>query len=137
VLVVTPAFAIGIDKPLASKADEARAQQLFSSLRCVICAGQTLADSDVSLARDMRVQVRRMVQSGATNQAILDYFTERYGIEVLTTPPARGATAWLWALPVAVALIAVLLLWLGLRGQRRVIRALHATTPDEDVTRSS
>ncbi len=117
-LLAHSALAIGIDTPLASSSQEAQAQKLFTELRCIVCAGQTLADSEVSLARDMRLQVRTMIHAGASDDAILTYFVERYGQEVLTSPPTKGAVAFLWVLPIFILLIACLFLYASLRAQK-------------------
>ena len=118
VLTLSPAYAIGIDAPRDDASKEARAQHLFASLRCVVCSGQTLADSDVALARDMRTHVRKMIDSGARDAEILSYFTERYGTQVLTIPPNHGAASLLWVLPLVLLLCGIFLL-------RRVMRSTH------------
>jgi cytochrome c-type biogenesis protein CcmH len=107
--------AASLDTPLTDAAQEGRAQHLFTQLRCVVCAGQTLTESHTTLAIDMRAHVRRMVMTGATDGAILDYFTERYGSEVLTAPPLSGTLSLLWALPVILLLFASLIAARSLR----------------------
>jgi cytochrome c-type biogenesis protein CcmH len=108
-------YAASLDAALPDAAQESRAQHLFTQLRCVVCAGQTLTESQTTLAIDMRTQVRRMVMTGAKDDTILDYFTERYGSEVLTTPPLTGTLSLLWALPVILLLLASLIAVRSLR----------------------
>lgn len=96
------AHAITVDTPLTDTALEARAQQLFASLRCVVCSGQTIADSDVALARDMRQQIRTMLATGAGENDIRAYFVTRYGEEVLTRPPLNMHGIIFWLLPLLV-----------------------------------
>lgn len=94
------ATALTVDAPLADTTQEARAQHLFATLRCVVCAGQTIADSDVALARDMRQQIRKMILAEADDTAIITYFVSRYGEEVLTAPPFSLHGIAFWLLPV-------------------------------------
>lgn len=88
--------------PLADMAQEQRARTLFYELRCEVCAGQTIGDSNAALAQDMRVLVRQQIKSGKDDAAILDYFAERYGDDILMRPPLNANTAPLWLAPVFV-----------------------------------
>jgi cytochrome c-type biogenesis protein CcmH len=93
------AFAIDPDEQLDDPALEARARELSKQLRCVICQSQSIDESNVSLARDLRVLVRERLVAGDTDQEILDYLADRYGDYVLLSPPVRGRTMLLWAGP--------------------------------------
>lgn len=118
VLMCGSAHALSMDAPLKEPALETRAQSLFASLRCVVCAGQTLADSDVAMAKDMRLQVRKMVSAGASNDDIISYFVSRYGEEVLTAPRLQSALGWLWLLPFCVLSVAAFSMMRMLRKSR-------------------
>ena len=87
------------EQPLAKQAQEQRARDLFYQLRCEVCEGQTIADSNALLAKDMRVLVREKVEAGESNKAILDYFAARYGDDILMRPPLNTHTAPLWLAP--------------------------------------
>jgi cytochrome c-type biogenesis protein CcmH len=95
----TTALAAPFDTPLPNAAQEARAQALFGQLRCVVCAGQSLADSNAALARQMRMHVRTQVEKGATDPEIIAFFVVRYGEEALLAPPTHGPLALLWTMP--------------------------------------
>lgn len=105
------AFAITVDAPLEASSQEARAQHLFATLRCVVCAGQTIADSDVALARDMRQHVRKMISTGMDDNSIIAYFVSRYGEEVLTSPPASLHGIVFWLLPLGLFTIGIGVVW--------------------------
>jgi len=81
---------------------EARVQQLGSTLRCPVCRGLPLTESPNDLSEQMLREVRRQVEQGRTNDEIYAYFAARYGAEVLLEPPRRGVTLALWVLPVVV-----------------------------------
>lgn len=93
------------DRPLAEQQQEQRARNLFHQLRCEMCQGQTIGDSNALLAQDMRALVREKVQAGENDEAILGYFSARYGSDILMRPPLDARTAPLWLAP----LIAILL----------------------------
>jgi len=90
---------------LADEAQEQRARELFRELRCEVCEGQTIADSNAPLAQDMRAAVRTKVASGESDEHILGYFSERYGRDILMRPPMDASTAPLWAAPLFVVLL--------------------------------
>ncbi|WP_230481380.1 cytochrome c-type biogenesis protein [Sphingomonas sp. Leaf21] len=85
---------------LADPHAEARARALMGELRCVVCQGQSIADSDADMAADMRALVRQRIARGETPEAIRRWLIERYGDYVSYDPPLSGATALLWATPI-------------------------------------
>lgn len=93
------------ETPLRDAAQEQRARQLFRELRCEVCAGQSIGDSNAALAQDMRGLVRGKVAAGESDEAILGYFAERYGEGILMRPPMQASTAPLWLGPAFVFLL--------------------------------
>lgn len=79
---------------------EAQARELMGELRCVVCQGQSIADSDADMAADMRALVRQRIARGESPTAIRNWLIERYGDYVSYDPPLSGATALLWATPI-------------------------------------
>lgn len=114
-LALSPA-ARAIDEAPAfdDPAMQARYEALTRELRCTVCQNQTIADSNATLAKDLRREVRRMMQEGMTDQQIRDFLTARYTDFVLYKPPVSPRTYLLWAAP-------VLLLLGGLAGAGMVI----------------
>ena len=84
---------------LPDAAQEARARALMETLRCLVCQGQSIADSDAEMAGDMRALVRERVARGEQPAAIRDWLVGRYGDYVTYDPPLSMATALLWATP--------------------------------------
>ena len=68
-------------------------------LMCPVCAGQTVAESDSSLAREMRALIRQKLLAGATADEILRYFVSQFGEGVLAEPPRRGIGLLLYVGP--------------------------------------
>lgn len=104
---------------LADPAQEAVARDLMHSLRCLKCQSQSIADSDASMAGDMRHQVRARIAAGEEPDAIRAWLVERYGDYVSYTPTVSETTWPLFAVPVVLVLIAGAVLWRRLR--RRVL----------------
>ena len=107
-------------KQLDDPAQEAKAQALMETLRCLKCQSQSIADSDAPMAGDMRNQVRERIAKGEQPEGIRQWLIERYGDYVTYTPQVRPLTAPLFAAPVVFLLVAGLLL-------RRRFRKTRAT----------
>lgn len=84
---------------LPDPAREAQAAALMAELRCLVCQGQSIHDSDVDMAADMRRIVRQKIAAGDTPQAVRGWLIERYGSYVSYDPPFSPATAPLWLAP--------------------------------------
>jgi cytochrome c-type biogenesis protein CcmH len=107
----------------AAAADDAYSQRtlrIARELNCPICAGESVADSQSELARQMRGIIEQKVQAGETDAQIKAYFQARYGDSVLASPPKSGLTLALWWLPVAAIAVGALALGLFLRERTRV-----------------
>lgn len=100
---------------LADPAQEAEAKALMETLRCLVCQGQSIADSDAEMAGDMRALVRERIARGERPGQIRAYLIQRYGDYVTYDPPFSWVTAPLWIAP-------LLLLGLGLLLARRLFR---------------
>lgn len=87
---------------LAQSANEIRAKALFNELRCVVCAGQSIAESNAELAQDMRAQVEFLIDDNRSDAEIRDWFVSRYGDAVLMNPPLKQLTFALWFGPLAI-----------------------------------
>ncbi len=79
---------------------EAQAQALMQTIRCVVCQGQSIADSDADLAGDMRALVRQRIAAGEKPEAIRAWLVQRYGRWVSYSPPVDALTWPLWAAPI-------------------------------------
>lgn len=80
---------------------EAAARDLMTEIRCVVCQGQSIIDSNADLAADMRSMIRQRIQKGEQPDAIRTWLIARYGLWVSYNPPLTATTAPLWLLPLA------------------------------------
>ena len=102
-------------RQLPDARQEARAKALMETLRCLVCQGQSIADSDADMAGDMRSLVRRRIAAGEQPEAIRTWLVQRYGNWVSYSPVVEPLTWPLWAAPVLLLLAG---LWLA-RGRFR------------------
>lgn len=108
VLVATPLFAVNPDEVLDDPVLEARARVLSQELRCVVCRGENIDESNAGIARDLRLLVRERLVAGDSDAEILDFVVERYGEFVLMTPQSNGANLILWLAGPVLFLLALL-----------------------------
>jgi cytochrome c-type biogenesis protein CcmH len=87
------------DTQLPDPKQEAQAKALMESVRCLVCQGQSIADSDAELAADMRAMIRERVQAGEKPEDIRKWLIARYGDWVSYQPVLDAATAPLWLAP--------------------------------------
>jgi cytochrome c-type biogenesis protein CcmH len=80
---------------------EAKAQALMEELRCLVCQGQSIADSDAELAGDMRDLVRRRIAAGEKPAAVREWLVQRYGSWISYKPTDEPAAWPLWLAPLA------------------------------------
>ncbi|MEO6580186.1 MAG: cytochrome c-type biogenesis protein [Sphingomicrobium sp.] len=104
------------DRQLPDPAQEARAQALMETLRCLVCQGQSIADSDADLAGDMRAMVRQRIARGEPPEAVRAWLVERYGDWVTYAPPVKPLTWPLWAAPLLLLAVGA---WLAAARFRR------------------
>jgi cytochrome c-type biogenesis protein CcmH len=97
------------DTQLPDPKQEARAQALMETIRCLVCQGQSIADSNAELAGDMRAMVRQRIAAGEKPEAIRAWLVQRYGSWVTYDPPLDRVTWLLWAAPVMFLAVGLLI----------------------------
>ena len=113
------ALAIDAEQAFDDPAQQARYENINRELRCLVCQNQTIADSNATLAQDLRHEVRQMIAAGRTDDEIRTFMIERYGDFVLYRPRMTAGNFLLWAAP-------VLLLAFGAFAVVRVVRQRSA-----------
>ena len=128
-LTLLPVLAMGVqpDEVLPDAAMEARAREISQKLRCPVCQGENIDESNAPISRDLRLYVRERLVAGDSNAQVIDAVTDRFGEFVLFEPPARGANLLLWLAGPVMALLALLIGWRFLRGRERA--EVVATAP--------
>jgi cytochrome c-type biogenesis protein CcmH len=93
------------NRQLPDPRQEERAQALMAELRCLVCQGQSIADSDAELAGDMRDLVRRRIAAGERPNAIRAWLIQRYGSWISYKPTDEPAAWPLWLAPIGLLLV--------------------------------
>ncbi|WP_410686774.1 cytochrome c-type biogenesis protein [Avibacterium paragallinarum] len=93
----------------ASEQQEKDYQSLTQELRCPQCQNNNIADSNATIAVDMREKVYELLQQGQSKSQIVDYMVQRYGNFVTYNPPLTPATLFLWAMPIGLILLGIIL----------------------------
>jgi cytochrome c-type biogenesis protein CcmH len=130
---LSAARAVNPDEVLKDKALEARARQISTELRCLVCQNQSIDISDADLAKDLRVIVRERLKAGDTDRQVLDFVVARYGEFVLLKPSFSAQNLILWGAPFALVLIGGLVMLTA--GRRRAGAANPQTLSVEELRR--
>ncbi len=135
VAVVAGLLALAWSASLASAEDmySERTLRLARQIHCPICAGESIADSQTELARQMRGIIEEKVEAGESDQEIRDYFVARYGESILFEPPKSGFRLGLWWMPVIVVALGAAVVVSFVRERTRAPRPALPAGPDEDA----
>ncbi len=106
-MLLAPAFAVQPDEILPDPALEARARDISSGLRCLVCRNESIDESNADLARDLRLLVRERLVAGDSDEEVLDFVVDRYGEYVLLRPTLTGSNLILWIAAPAMLLVGV------------------------------
>lgn len=97
---------------------EKRYHDLLSELRCLVCQNQTIEESDSELAHDLRVEVNKMLNDGATDAEVINFMANRYGDFVLYKPLIKPKTYLLWFGPFIFLLLILFLVLMFVKKQK-------------------
>lgn len=122
VLLQAPiALAIDAAPAFDDPALQQRYDALTRQLRCLVCQNETIADSNASLAADLRRELREQIAAGRSDADILKFMTDRYGAFVLYKPPLEPRTWLLWAAPALLLLIGLAVAGIVILRRSRVV----------------
>lgn len=110
---------------------EARARQISQKLRCPVCQGENIDESNAPISRDLRLYVRERLVAGDGDEQVIDAVIDRFGEFVLFEPRARGANLMLWLAGPVMALLGLLVAFLFLQGRNRESPSPDALTKAE------
>ena len=105
---------------LQNPALQLRFERITKELRCLVCQNESIADSNVELASDLRRQVREMLVGGKSDDAIFGFMTDRYGEFVRFAPPLSPKTALIWGAPFAMLLLGGVIVYRVARQRSRM-----------------
>ncbi|HJP12213.1 MAG TPA: cytochrome c-type biogenesis protein [Gammaproteobacteria bacterium] len=107
-------------KAFISSEQQKRYQDLIEDIRCPVCQGQSIGDSNSGLALDLREQVRKMILNNNTNDEIYSFMVQRYGDFVIFKPPIKPATYMLWFAPFLFLFICLFILFRSISSRPKI-----------------
>ena len=124
-------LAVQPDEVLSDPGLEARARQISQKLRCPVCQGENIDESNAAISRDLRLYVRERLVEGDDNDEVIDAVVDRFGEFVLFEPRATGGNVILWLAGPLMALIALIVAWRFMRNRSQVVSPRAQLTEDE------
>jgi cytochrome c-type biogenesis protein CcmH len=115
-----PLPAVDANGQLQDQALQTRFERITKELRCLVCQNESIADSNVELASDLRRQVREMLVAGKSDDSIFDFMTDRYGEFVRFSPPLEPKTLVIWGAPFAMLLLGGVIVYRVVRQRSRM-----------------
>ena len=125
-LMAVTASAVDTEAPLETVEQQSLYRKLLEEVRCMVCQNQNLADSNAPLAQDMRRELRRMVEEGASEADVKQFLLDRYGDFALYRPRLAPNTLLLWIGPGVILVLALGAIAAVIR------RRMRMPIPDED-----
>jgi cytochrome c-type biogenesis protein CcmH len=134
-LALSPlAVAVDTGQRFEDPGQQARYERLIRDLRCLVCRSESIADSNATLAADLRREVETLIRAGRSDEEIYAFMTERYGDFILLKPPVAPRTWLLWAAP-ALFLTGGLAIVLVVIGRRARMGRADPVALDEEPDR--
>jgi len=116
------AYAKEAEPVMGDAALQARVMKLGGELRCLVCQGESLAESRSDFAKDMLSKIKELMKQGKSDQEIKDYLVARYGDFILYRPPFSGITAYIWIAPFVLAVAGASLLIFNIKRRRERVK---------------
>lgn len=129
--LVAGALVLSVRPTTEGVTPQQRADQIAGGLRCPVCQGLSVRDSDAQTARDIRADIKRRVAAGETTAEVRDAYVQRYGEWILLSPATTGFQSLVWAIPSAAIAAGAVFLAVGFVRWRR--RARHRSATDDEL----
>ena len=114
---------------------QARYEKLTHEFRCMQCQNNSIADSPVGLASDLRREVKEQLIAGKSDDEIRAYMVQRYGNVILFTPPLVASTAWVWLFPVFAVIGGAVIGVVVVRRRSKLLASDDSVVDSEEVPR--
>ena len=130
---LSPVHAVQPDEVLADPGLEARARAISRDLRCPVCQGESIDDSNAQISRDLRLVVRERIMAGDSDAQVIDFVVNRYGEFVLFNPRADGANLILWLAGPGLLLLGGAGAFVYIRRRGQSAAPVQALSPEEQT----
>jgi cytochrome c-type biogenesis protein CcmH len=130
-IIGVAALIVGAASDGGPQSDGERMSQLASTIRCPQCRGQSVAESNVAIAREIRGDIRVRISEGETDDEIRQVYIDRYGRSIVLNPDSGGFTGLVWIVPVVAAGLATAAVALAFRRWRVQADSLRTATEED------
>lgn len=117
-IVAVAALVFGTLDDSGPRTNSDRVYDLARTINCPQCQGQSVAESDVAIAREIRADIAARVDAGQPDDAIRQAYIDRYGEWIVLTPSGEGLAGLVWVIPVVGVAAATIVLVAAFRGWR-------------------
>ena len=107
----TNIYSVEPEEFLENPKQELKARNISKNIRCLVCQNQSIDESTASLAKDLRILIRKKIKEGYTEDEVYKFLTDRYGDFILLRPPFKKSTIVLWFLPFVFLSIGIFVLF--------------------------
>ena len=105
-------YAVEPDEVLENQKQELRARDISKNIRCMVCQNQSIDESNATLAKDLRIIIRKKIVEGYEDEKIYQFLTDRYGDFILLNPPFKLNTLLLWFFPIILFITGIFIIFL-------------------------
>ncbi len=130
-VAVATMLVFGVVDGRDNRTNAERADDIGATIACPQCVGQSVAESDVAIAREIRAEIGRLVVMGYSDDEIRARFAERYGDWVILTPSRSGVGGLVWMIPVIGLVVGIGLLAMTLSRWRRMSRSDEGVSEED------
>lgn len=109
-LFISNSNALIVEEKLPNQQQELRAINLFLQVRCLVCNGQVIENSDAEFAFEMRKLIRKKISQNLTDEEIKEYLRENFGNDILTEINSKNGGYFLWILPIIFTILGIFFL---------------------------
>jgi len=133
-LLVVSGVAFAVDPTTMPTPElQQRYEDITHGLRCMQCMNNSIADSPVGLASDLRRDVKELLLAGKTDAEIREYMVQRYGNVILFTPPFKGSAIWVWLAPLVALVGGIVVAIVIVRRRGKLVES--DDSPADELTR--
>jgi len=110
-LISNISYTVEPNEILKNPKHELRARNISKNIRCMVCQNQSIDESNATLAKDLRILIRKKIKEGNKDEEIYTFLTDRYGDFILLKPPLNSKTVLLWFLPIIFFILGIYILF--------------------------
>ena len=101
----------------SEEANKNKEVDIFKNLRCLVCQGQSIAESNSDFAQTLKLVVKDKINEGMTNRDIYDFLINKYGEWIVYKPKISLQNSLLWFIPYMVLIFGAFILYMMVKNR--------------------